>query len=342
MLGTIALLTAGVAGPALAVADEAQWYADYDEAAAVAAKEGKDLLVEFTGSDWCHFCIKFHGEITQHEEFWKEAQEDFVLVALDFPRGAAAKKKVPNPKRNVELRDQHGVRGYPTVLLMTPEGDVYGQTGYREVGPEAYVDHLDDLRKKRPARELGVGSTVPASLALPDLDGEMHSFSDLRGKVVMVHFWSSTCPYEVHADPIFAAMEKRFSGSRDVVMIGINSNETELGKAPGKKTKRSRLYGDLRKKMAEVGYSHPMLADHGNVVADLFQAQSTPHCFVIDAKGVIRYAGALDDDPRGKKGDDATNYVSDAIDAVRMGKAPKVASTKPYGCAIKRAAKGDA
>lgn len=194
----------------------------------------------------------------------------------------------------------------------------------------------DDEKKDE---TLKVGSVVPETLALPDLDGERHSFKDLRGKIVVLHFWSDRCPYEEHANPIFAKMEKRFEGSDDVVMIGIDSNHTELGDRPKKDADHSKHYTSMRKKMKEAGVTHPMLADHGNVVADLFAAQSTPHCFVIDAKGKIRYAGALDDDPRGQKGDDATNYVLDAVAAVKAGEDPKVANTKPYGCSIKRVEK---
>lgn len=336
MLQTLTLLALGAMSP---VGDGATWYADYDEAVKVAEAEGKDLLVDFTGSDWCGWCIRLHNEVFQHETFWKAAQEDFVLVALDFPRSEEARAKVPNPGRNNELKTLHGIRGFPTVLLMTPEGDVYGRTGYQRGGAEPYVKHLHELMKDRPERAprtFELGTTVPAGLALPDLDGKTHSFGDLRGKVVMVHFWSSTCPYEKHADPIMAEMEKRYAASGDVVMIGINSNKTELGDAPGEDADHAKLYRDLRKRMKAVGYGHPMLADHGNRVADMFQAQSTPHCFVLDREGVIRYAGALDDDPRGQKGDDATNYVDDAIAALLKGESVSVPTTKPYGCSIKR------
>ena len=74
-----------------------------------------------------------------------------------------------------------------------------------------------------------------------------------------------------------------------------------------------------------------MFADHGNKVSGLFQARTTPHCFVIDQKGVLRYAGALDDDPGEKKGETAVVYVRDAADALLAGKDVAVKETKPYG-----------
>ncbi|MCC7171975.1 MAG: redoxin domain-containing protein, partial [Planctomycetes bacterium] len=82
--------------------------------------------------------------------------------------------------------------------------------------------------------------------------------------------------------------------------------------------------------------SFPVYADHGNKVADLFGAQHTPHCFVIDQKGVLRYVGGLDDDPQGNKGDATKQYVRDAIDALLAGKEPAVKESKPYGCGVKR------
>ncbi|MEM9802337.1 MAG: thioredoxin family protein [Planctomycetota bacterium] len=341
MIATVTALTlSALAAPTTPAGDAAHWYADYDEAVAAAKEQGKDLLVDFTGSDWCGWCIKLDEEVFSQESWWKAAQRQYVLVALDFPRGEKAKAMVPDPQRNVELRDQHGIRGYPTVLLMTPEGDVFGRTGYKKGGPDGYLDHMAALRMESPPQygTLEVGSTVPAGLTLPDLDGKRHSFGDFRGRVVMIHFWSDRCPYEKHADPIFAAMDAKYRDSDDVVMIGINANSTELGEQPGKGADHAKLYGNLREKMAEVGYTHPMLADHGNRVADVFEAQSTPHCFVLDRNGVIQYAGALDDDPRGQKDDDATNFAQDAIDAVLKGETPATASTKPYGCSITRVA----
>ncbi len=135
--------------PTAAVADEASgWYADFDEAVKAARTEGKDLLVDFTGSDWCGWCIRLHDEVFAHKAFLDAVTPKYVLLALDYPRDPAVKAKVPNPERNKELAAKFGVRGYPTIMLMTPDGDVYGRTGYQAGGPEKYVAHLDELRTK--------------------------------------------------------------------------------------------------------------------------------------------------------------------------------------------------
>lgn len=134
-----------LSAPASASVDE-NWIQDFDKAVAMAKEQKKDLLVDFTGSDWCHWCIKLQEEVFDFDAFNIGVQSNFILVSLDFPRGDDAKAWVPNPKRNDELKNKYKVGGYPTVLLMTADGIVYGQTGYQEGGPEAYVKHVNELR----------------------------------------------------------------------------------------------------------------------------------------------------------------------------------------------------
>lgn len=122
-----------------------RWFSDFDKAMIVAKDEGKDLFVDFTGSDWCTWCIKLHEEVFVHDSFYKEVSSKYVLVALDFPNGEMAKAEVPNPARNQELMALYGVDGYPTVLLVDTNGDVFGRTGYQPDGPEKYVAHLEEL-----------------------------------------------------------------------------------------------------------------------------------------------------------------------------------------------------
>lgn len=141
------ILAAGLVAlaPSITFAAEDNWIADFDEAAAQAKAEGKDLLVDFTGSDWCGWCIKLHDEVFSHAEFSDYANEHFVLVALDFPNGEEAKAKVPNPERNDELSQKYNIAGFPTILLMTADGEVFGRTGYQAGGPGPYVESLQKM-----------------------------------------------------------------------------------------------------------------------------------------------------------------------------------------------------
>jgi thiol-disulfide isomerase/thioredoxin len=184
--------------------------------------------------------------------------------------------------------------------------------------------------KTPPTESLKLGSVVPETVSMTDLDGKTVSFKELRGKVVVIHFWSDRCPAEVHADPITKRLEKTYEG-KDVVLLGINANQNELGAPPAKDADYSKLYTNLRKKIAEVGFKHRILADHGNRLSAMFNAKTTPHCFVIDAKGVLSYAGALDDDPQETKGDKAVVYVKEAADALLAGKEVAIKETRSYG-----------
>ncbi len=143
------LLTAGLALACAAAApaqdDHSDWFADFDRAVAVAKEQGKDLFVDFTGSDWCGWCIRLDDEVFSHEEFLTPVKEKFVLVALDFPNGEEAKAKVPNPARNEELQEKYGIQGFPTCLLMTADGVVFGRMGYQEGGPAKYVEDMKTM-----------------------------------------------------------------------------------------------------------------------------------------------------------------------------------------------------
>lgn len=173
------------------------------------------------------------------------------------------------------------------------------------------------------AAPFAVGSVVPPDVRLKDIDGKEHTFGDYRGKIVFIHFWSIVCPSERHAEPVFIDLQKTY-GPKGIIQIAINANQKEL--SDGGPT-----YANLHDHVAKAGVNFLVAVDHGNTLTDQFGGQSTPHCFVIDKDGVLRYSGALDDDPRGDKGAQATGYVKDAIEALLAGRAPAVSRTNPYG-----------
>lgn len=143
------LLAAGQAWAAGGV-----WMTDFDAAKKVAAEQKKDLLVDFSGSDWCGWCKKLDAEVFSQAAFTDTALKTYVLVVLDFPMKPENKAKIPEAqqKRNAELQKEFSIRGYPSVLLMDATGKVYGKSGYRPGGPDAYLTHLTDLRGLRDAR----------------------------------------------------------------------------------------------------------------------------------------------------------------------------------------------
>ncbi len=175
-----------------------------------------------------------------------------------------------------------------------------------------------------------LGSTVDEKLELTDLDGKKLTFKELRGKVVVVHFWSMVCPVEPQAEIKFKAMAEQYK-AKNVVLVAVASNQNEIGKPPAADAKRSECYTDIREHLKTEKIAYPIWVDHGNKISELFKGRTTPHCFVIDPKGTIVYSGALDDDPRGSKGAETKSYVRDAIDLVLAGKDVLVKETKPYG-----------
>ena len=119
------------------------WLTNFEDAKKQASLENKSLLVDFTGSDWCGYCIKLKEEVFDKKEFADFAKDKFILVELDFP---SKKKQDPAIKaQNAELGKKYRIQGYPTILLMDAKGRPFAKTGYQSGGPSAYNQHLKEL-----------------------------------------------------------------------------------------------------------------------------------------------------------------------------------------------------
>jgi thioredoxin-related protein len=153
------LLALSVSGSALAGGEG--WSSDFSASQKVATAEKKDLLIDFTGSDWCGWCIKLKEEVFSHDEFKDGVKDKFVLVELDYPRDKS-KLSEETIKQNEELKEKYGIRGYPTILLTDAEGRPFARTGYQPGGPEAYVKHLDELRAKKGVRDEAFAAAAKA------------------------------------------------------------------------------------------------------------------------------------------------------------------------------------
>ena len=122
------------------------WLTDLKEAQQLAEKEKKVILADFSGSDWCGWCIRLDKEVFSQAAFKQFAADNLVLVLIDFPR---KKWQTPAQKQtNRELAQKYGIQGFPTVLLLNPDGSVIVRTGYRRGGAEAYVKYLKEQLKR--------------------------------------------------------------------------------------------------------------------------------------------------------------------------------------------------
>lgn len=137
------------------------WSQDYEASKKQAADSGKDLLIDFTGSDWCGWCIKLNDEVFKHEPFKAGVKDSFVLVELDYPRDKS-KLSEATQKQNAELGEKYAVAGYPTILLCDAGGRPYAATGYQAGGPEKYVAHLNELRGNKAKRDEAFASAAKA------------------------------------------------------------------------------------------------------------------------------------------------------------------------------------
>lgn len=141
------------AGSFAAEAQELVWETNVTKAMEISKETKKPLLLFFTGSDWCGWCIRLQKEVLRTPEFAVWAKENVVLVELDYPRKAPQTADIK--KQNNELQMAFGIQGFPTIVLangITKDGKVnfegIGSTGYVAGGPSAWLAVANSFLKK--------------------------------------------------------------------------------------------------------------------------------------------------------------------------------------------------
>ncbi|MDA3885109.1 MAG: thioredoxin family protein [Candidatus Delongbacteria bacterium] len=120
-----------------------KWETSYSTAIKKAKDSGKMLLLDFTGSDWCGWCVKLDNEVFSKKEFQDYADKNLILLKLDFPR--AIKQSNELKKQNRALASKFGIKGYPTIIVLNNNEKLIGRTGYQKGGPKKYIAHLKGL-----------------------------------------------------------------------------------------------------------------------------------------------------------------------------------------------------
>ena len=140
LLCSIIFVSAGFASA------EVNWLTDFDAAKAKAKSDHKLVLLDFTGSDWCGYCKRMRAEIFSKPQFQDYAAKNLVLVELDFPRAKPQSDAVK--KQNRKLASEYDIEGFPTLIVLDPEGKRVGDfVGYVEGGPDVIITALEKLRK---------------------------------------------------------------------------------------------------------------------------------------------------------------------------------------------------
>ncbi len=143
-LATLTVGLASLAAPAFANTLEG-WSTDLDKALAEAKAAKKSVLVEFTGSDWCPPCIAMRKNVFSKKEFVQAASKNFILVELDFPK---ADKSLAD--KNKPLAEKYKIEGFPTVILLNPEGKEFDRFFASEYPKtEDFLKHLDESLEKK-------------------------------------------------------------------------------------------------------------------------------------------------------------------------------------------------
>lgn len=124
---------------------KAGWLTNYTKAQEEAKSQNKLLLMDFTGSDWCGWCIMLEKEIFSKPEFKEYASKNLVLLELDFPR----RKELPAEtlEQNQRLAMKYQIQGFPTIVVLDSSGKELAQLGYMRGGPTAFIAQLEKLRK---------------------------------------------------------------------------------------------------------------------------------------------------------------------------------------------------
>jgi len=175
--------------------------------------------------------------------------------------------------------------------------------------------------KKEAPKAVAIGGELDGSIALEDAAGKSHTMKEYRGKITVLAFWSS--------GSAGSAQEKRLAkiagefAAKNVTVIAVDSVAGEADNAKS-----------VQEAATKSGVTYPVLLDKTGTLAGHLGAKALDEVYVLDAKGILRYSGAIDDDPKGEKADKAQDYLSPALRSLADGKDVATPTTPPNGGAL--------
>jgi len=191
----------------------------------------------------------------------------------------------------------------------------------------------------RAASKAQLGKPAPA-FKLHDLDGKEVSLASFRGKTVVLEWFNPDCPFAkaAHEKGPLADLAKRVANDK---LVWLSINSSAAGKQGNGRDRNVKAKSDF-------GMTNPILLDEDGAVGHAYGAEKTPHLFIVDDKGVLRYRGGLDNAPMGTvdnerprlpatPADKVEPYVEDALQDLKQRRAVRLAETPSYGCSVKYA-----
>ena len=125
------------------------WQSNFEQAKEIATKEGKNIVLVFSGSDWCAPCMKLEKNIWNSEEFKAEAQQNWIIYKADFPKKKANQLSEELTQQNKQLAEKYNKGGsFPLVVLLDSSGKVLGMTGFKNSSPQEYITLIHSFDKK--------------------------------------------------------------------------------------------------------------------------------------------------------------------------------------------------
>lgn len=266
------------------------WLTNYDQAKRHAAALNRTILLNFTGSDWCSFCARLKKEVFDSETFISWADQNAILVTVDFPRNTPLPPEVV--KQNDDLQTEFAVGGYPSIVFANATGELLGTSGYLpKPGPRTWIDHAERvLYAGRQALQESTGypSQVPKQLGALDYRGKPFPLGALKelaqgknvnfeNKLILVDFWATYCSPCVKEMPRFERLAKKYA--QDLVIIGVSDEPTE-------KISQFAVQRDL---------TYPLVSDPGAKLHKEVGIQVLPQQFLISSDGIVRWQGGSGD-----------------------------------------------
>ncbi len=125
-----------------------KWETNFETAKKIASEKDENIILVFSGSDWCAPCMKLEKNIWKSQDFIKDSNIHFVLLRADFPKKKANSLSKEQQKQNDHLAEVYNKQGlFPFVVVLNKDGKVLGTTGYKNISPKEYIAMLHSIEK---------------------------------------------------------------------------------------------------------------------------------------------------------------------------------------------------